>query len=103
MVVVEAGVFDGLATGERGAAAEQGMLGLGSRCAPEGHDGVADEFIDGAAMGDDDLGGDVEVARQQRHDPIAHALGKPGETCDIDEHHSQLLDRAAGLCLDALA
>jgi hypothetical protein len=50
--------------------------------------------------GVDDFGSKVEIARQQRHDAIAHAFGKSGEAGDVDEHHGQLLDGAAGLGLD---
>ena len=42
-----------------------GVVLMRGRGAPDGHDRVADELLDGAAVAPDDLAREVEIARQQ--------------------------------------
>ena len=91
-VVREAGVFDRAATGKGGPATKQCMVRLWRRRAPERHDRIADELINRAAIADDDFGRPVEICRQQWHESVAHALGQPGKSRNIDEHDGKVLN-----------
>jgi len=42
-----------------------GVVLLGDRCSPDGHDGVADELLDDTPITGDDGSGEVEVTRQE--------------------------------------
>src|SRR5207253_1295846 len=52
----------------------------------QGHDRVADEFVERAAVFEHDLHHFGEVIREQRRDPLgAHPLGHRGEAADVGE------------------
>ena len=54
--------------------------------APDGHDGIADELLDGAAVTLDDVASDIEVASQQLADRLGiTALGQRGEADEVRE------------------
>ena len=85
----------------RSSAGADGPLGvvlLGRGRAPDGHDRVADELLDGAAVAGDDVRGDVEVAREG----VAHVLRvallrerrEPDEVGEQDGHEAPLRDGA---------
>ena len=70
-----------------------GVVLVGDRGAPDGHDGVADELLDGPAVAADDVGGQLEVAGQGLADVLGVAL--LGERGEPDEVGEQDADEAA--------
>ena len=70
-----------------------GVVLAGDRRAPHGHDRVADELLDRAAVAADDLAGKLEVARQE----LAGLLGVPAlrQGREADEVGEQDRDEAA--------
>ena len=72
-------------------AGPDGALGVvleGDRDPPHGHDGVADELLDRAAVASDDGAGVVEVAREQlAHDVGVERLGAGREAHQVAEDH----------------
>ena len=77
---------------ERGADGALGVVLVRDRRAPDGHDRVADELLDRAAVAVDDLLAVLEVARQE----LAHVLGVAalGERREADEVGEQDGDQA---------
>ena len=58
----------------------------GDRRAPDGHDGVPDELLDGAAVAGDDVAGEIEVRGQQFADRLGvAALGEAREPDEVGE------------------
>ena len=78
---------------ERGPDGALGVVLVGGRRAPHGHDRVADELLDRAAVAADDVARQVEVAGQQ----LAGVLGVAalGERREADEVGEQDRDEAA--------
>ena len=95
VVVDETGLRHRALARQRGAAAIDGVIGIGRRRAPERHHGIADEFVDGAAVVLDLRRDAIEIARQQRNDAVAEPLRHAGEAGEIDEHHAHRPHRAA--------
>ena len=84
---------------ERRAYGAFGVVLLRHGRAPDGHHRIADELLDDAAVAADDVGGDLEVARQE----VAHLLGvavlrQRREADEVGEEHGDesSLDRNAG-------
>ena len=67
----EAVAGDGRDELEAGPDGTLGVVLLRDRCAPDRHDGVADELLDDPAVAGDDGTGEVEVAREE----LSHLLG----------------------------
>ena len=62
--------------------------GLVILAGPIGQDGVADEFVHGAAMGVDDVAGVAEpFAEGAGQDFLGQNLGHGGEAADVADHH----------------
>ena len=78
---------------ERGADRALGVVLVRDRRAPDGHDRVADELLDRAAVALDDLAREVEVARQRVADVLRVAL--LGERREADEVGEQDADELA--------
>ena len=77
------------------------MMRVGVRRAPEGHHAVADVFVDGSAVGHDDVG----QGAQDGIDQPAEALGivleglrHGGEAPDVGEEDGQLAGLGAQVC-----
>ena len=89
----------GVEVGDRGDQVERranGTLGVvlvGDRRAPDGHDGVADELLDGAAVELDQTTAGVEIAREE----LARVLGVAvfGSRCETDQIREQDGDQPA--------
>ena len=65
-----------------------GVVLVGDRRAPDGHDGVADELLDRPAVAGDHLAGDLEVAGQGVADLLGVALlGERREPDEVGEEH----------------
>ena len=65
---------------------------------PEGHDRIADEFIDRAALRDDRVAPPIEQCIDERHEVFRwQLLAERREAADIDEQHGYVLDLAAKL------
>jgi hypothetical protein len=65
-----------------------GVILVGDGCAPDGHDRVADELLDGAAVPSDDVPGQVEVARQKLSRFLGVAVGSvPRELDQVGKEH----------------
>ena len=63
-----------------------GVVLPGDRCSPDGHDGVADELLDGAAVALDHVGAEREVAGQDLADVLRVAfLGERREPDEVGE------------------
>ena len=63
-----------------------GVVLAGDGGAPDGHDGVADELLDGAAVAADHLAGELEVAVQELAGVLGVvALGDRGEADEVGE------------------
>ena len=71
-------VADGVDELEGGPHGPLGVVLLGDRRAPDGHDGVADELLDRAAVALDDLAAQVEVAGQELADLLRVASRRSG-------------------------
>ena len=69
-----------------------GVVLLGDRRAPDGHDGVADELLDRAAVALDDLAAQVEVAGQELADLLG--VGPVGARREADEVGEEDADQA---------
>ena len=78
---------------EGGADGSLGVVLVAGRGAPDGHDGVADELLDRAAVPLDDAARQLEVARQE----LAHLLGVAvlGQGGEADQVGEQDGDQAA--------
>ena len=96
VVVDKLGGAQGALARQRRPAGGQRVVRIVERRAPERHDGIADELVDGAAVRVDLPRHHVEIRRQQRHDPFAHAFGQAGEAGDIGEQHRHRPHRSAG-------
>ena len=71
---------------ERGADGPLGVVLVGGRGAPDGHDRVADELLHRPAVQLDDLGGGLEVVAQQLADGLGIAvLGEAREADEVGE------------------
>ena len=71
---------------QRGAHGSFGVVVVGDRRAPDGHDRVPDELLDGAAVAADDLLALFEIARQEIADGLGvAALGECREPDEIGE------------------
>ena len=71
---------------EAGPDGSLGVVLAGGRRAPDGHHGVADELLDGAAVAADDLRGELEVAGQGVADVLrVTLLGERGEPDEVGE------------------
>lgn len=80
-----AGLDQGVAGGE----GAHGVIGAGGGGVPDRHDGVADVFLDHAAMGLDDAGGGGEEGLEQGGGFVGRpAFAVGGEIADIDEQHA---------------
>jgi hypothetical protein len=71
---------------QAGADGALGIVLAGDRSAPDGHDRVTDELLDGPAVAGHHLGGEIEIARER----VAHVLhvaplGEGGEADQIGE------------------
>ena len=75
---------------ERGPGPPNGPLGvvlLGNRGSPHGHDRIADELLDHAAVAVDQLPGDIEVAGEELANILrVTGLGDGGEPDQVGEH-----------------
>ena len=79
---------DGVDQLEAGPDGSLGVVLEGDRDPPHGHDGVADELLDGPAVASDDGAGVVEVAREQlTHDVGIEGFGPGREAHQIAEDH----------------
>ena len=85
--------LDGVDELEAGPDGPLGVVLAGDGGAPDGHDGVADELLDGAAVAADHLAGELEVAVQE----LAGVLGVValGEGREADEVGEEDRDEAA--------
>ena len=73
---------------ESGAHRPLGVVLGGSRRAPDGHDGVADELLDRPAVAADQRARELEVAREQVTRLLRiTAFGERGEPDEIGEEH----------------
>ena len=85
---------------EAGADGALGVVLVGDRSSPHGHDGVADELLDGASVAPDDLGRQLEVAVQGLADVLGVALlgegGEPDEVGEQDTDETALGDGVRG-------
>ena len=82
--VAQAG--DSLDQLEAGADAQLGIVFVHDRRAPDGHDGIADELLDRAAVALDDVPSEVEVAAERVADILrVTLLGKRREAHEIGE------------------
>ena len=89
---VEGGVH-----GDPGAHRALGVVGTRIGGAEGDHDGVADELVDGAPVGEDRLDHAGVVGRQERdHLGRRQGLGETREAADVAEHHRHLLSSPAG-------
>ena len=82
---------------QSGAAGVERLVGVGGGGAPEGHDRVADELVDRAALGLDRLAGELEELADDRHHAVAQALAQAGEAGEVGEQDGELPALAAGL------
>ena len=65
-----------------------GVVLVRDRGAPQGHDRVADELLDAAAVALDDVGRELEVGRQELPDRLGvPALGQRREADEVGEQH----------------
>ena len=81
---------------EGGADGPLGIVLVGDGRAPDRHHGITDELLHGASMELDDLGGGVEVARQQLADRLGVAV--LGDGREADEIREQDADEAPLRC-----
>lgn len=89
-------VGHGLLHGAGGAHGMQGVIGVGQGRVPKGHDGVANEFFDGAAVVKDDLLHRRELAVDEfRRLLRCEAFAQRGQTREIGEQQRQLAVFAA--------
>ena len=79
------------------------MFGVRRRRAPERHHRVADKLVDRSAMRADLARHGVEIAGQQRDDPVAEPLRQAGKAGDVGEQHRERPHRAPRSRLDAFA
>ncbi len=73
-----------------------GVVFTGDRCAPERHDRIADELLDGAAVASDDLADGLEIARLELTDILrVTTLGEAREADQVSEEdaHQPALGR----------
>ena len=77
------------------------MVGLVVRGVPDRHHGVADEFVDRAALGVDRRDGKRQETGEMRLDIGAELFGQLGEARQVGEENGDLGKLAAGLGLDA--
>src|SRR5215471_8256841 len=77
------------------------MIGILDWRAPERHDSVADEFVDGSELSLNLARHGVEIGAEQRDDPVAEALRQSSEARKVGKQYSHGSHRAARLCLDA--
>ena len=74
--------------GDRRAHRAVGIIGMRDRRAPEGHDRVADELVERAAVLEDHLHHLGEVLAQELGDGVRpHRFGHRGEATDVAEEH----------------
>ena len=82
---------------QRGTDAPFGVILVGDRCPPDGHDRVTDELFDRSAVSPDHVGGDLEVPREHFADLLGVAfLGErrePDEIREQDRHQAALAGR----------
>ena len=85
---------------ERGTDAPFRVILVCYRRTPDGHDSVADELLDRPAISADDVGGDLEVAREHLADLLGIAfLGErrePDEIGEQDRHETAFAGRGRG-------
>ena len=85
---------DGADEIQSGAHRALGVVLAGGRRTPEGHDGVADEFLDRPAVAFDDVTSDLEVPAEGLADFLGVALlgerGEPDEIGEQDRHEPAL-------------
>ena len=80
-----------LAHFERGARRVDSMGRIVERRVPEGHDGVAHVFVDGAFLLQDDVGQRRQILVEERRKlDRREAFGQGRERPDVAEHHGQL-------------
>ena len=73
---------------EAGADRPFGIVLLGDRGTPDGHDGVTDELLHDAAVAGDDRPGELEIAREDLTDLLGVALFREGrESHEVAEQH----------------
>ena len=77
---------------ERGAHGALGVVLVGGRRAPDGHDRIADELLDGPSIAADELRREVEIPRQHLPDVLGVAF--LGERREADEVGEQDRDQA---------
>ena len=78
--------MDGVDELERGSDRSLGIVLVGDGRAPQGHDSVADEFLDDPTVALDHLAREIEIARQQLADVLGvAALGHRGEADEVGE------------------
>ena len=88
-VCLEAG--QRLAHFQRGSDRIARLIGILNRCPPKGHDGIADKFVHGATMGEDDRYLATEIIIQQGDDGFCAVLfRKGGKAADIGKQHGDL-------------
>jgi hypothetical protein len=74
------------------------MVGVVGRCTEQGDDGVADIFVDIAAMALDDIGHLGQIFVHQLHQVVRrHFLGDLRKTFDLGKEDRDVADLAAEL------
>ena len=83
---------------EAGSNGPLGVVLVGGRRAPHGHDGIADELLDRPSVPADDIGRDLEVVRQGLTDvlgvPLFRERGEPDQVGEQDRDEPALRCRA---------
>src|SRR5215469_1184612 len=80
-----------LADGERGAHRMEGVIRIVARRAPEGHDGIADIFVDRPLLGLHMLADQPEMAVEEARQPSRRMMRRDArEADDVGEHHRHL-------------
>ena len=83
---------------ERAVASGLRVIALRVGRAPEGHDRVADVFIERAKIGEEDVRHCTEIFVEQADELVGgEALGNGGESADVAEHNRQFFRFAAGM------